>query len=43
MKKPSKKRNIVVVNMITRRQKAGAHPNKKREQNRTACRKKVKG
>jgi hypothetical protein len=40
-KKAPKKRNVVVLNMISRRQKAGPHPNKKRKENKKACRGKV--
>lgn len=35
-----KKRNVVVINMINRRQKAGLHKDQKKEENKKACRKK---
>lgn len=35
------RRNMVVVNMINRSQKAGSHGDKKKQKSKTACRKRV--
>ena len=37
--KPTKKRNMVVVNMMQRSAKAGRHPDKKKQASKKACRK----